>query len=161
MGTELLRTKCELAVELLRAQARIIAGKHLGVFDGGYALRSVVRRLVRPEDGSPRVEFLTRLRHDARLYALPAAEQPKGKRGPKPKWGKKLPPPRQGGRWAGPWQLGSAFIYGRTRKVRWKEVVCLWRVLGHDVPVKAIVARVEGYKKRFALVTSASSLDAS
>ena len=75
-----------------------------------------------------------------------------------PAWGKKLPPPRQGGRWAGPWQVGSAFIYGRTRKVHWKEVVCLWRVLGHDVKVKAVVARVEGYQKRFTLVSSALEL---
>ena len=79
---------------------------------------------------APRIEFLTRLRHDARLYALPPAERPKGKRGPKPKWGRRLAPPRQGGRWAGPWKEGYAFIYGRMRKVRWKEVVCLWRVPG-------------------------------
>src|SRR5450432_65249 len=46
-------------------------------------------------------------------------------------------------------------IYGRRRKVRWKEVVCLWRVLGHDVPVKAVVAEVKGYKKRFTVVSSA------
>src|SRR6516162_8827319 len=38
-GTLAFRTKCELAVELLRAQARIAPGhKHLGVVDGGYAL---------------------------------------------------------------------------------------------------------------------------
>jgi hypothetical protein len=157
-GTEAFRTKCDLVVALFRAQARIIVGKHLGVFDGGYALRSVVRPLVLPQDGSPRVEFLTRLRHDARLYALPPKERPKGKRGPAPKWGKKLPPPRQGGRWAGPWHVGFAFAYGRSRRIRWKEVVCLWRVLGHEVPVKAIVAEVEGYKKRFTLVTSAVEL---
>ena len=52
------RTKCELVVELLREQARIITGRHLGVVDGGYALQSVVRPLVRPKDGSPRIEFL-------------------------------------------------------------------------------------------------------
>jgi hypothetical protein len=156
--TEPFRTKCELAVELLREQARLSGGRHLGVFDGGYALRSVVRPLVRPEDDSPRIDFLTRLRHDARLCALPPKEQPKGKPGPKPKWGKKLPPPRQGGRWAGPWHVGFAFLYGRTRQVRWKEVVCLWRVLGHEVPVKAVVACVEGYKERFTLVSSALEL---
>ncbi len=44
------------------------------------------------------------------------------------------------------------------RTVRWKEVVCLWRVLGHDVTVKAVVAEVEGYKKRFTVVTSAVGL---
>jgi hypothetical protein len=156
--TEPFRTKCELAVELIRQQARMVGGLHLSVFDGGYALGSVVRPLVVPEEGFPRIEFLTRLRHDARLYALPPKERPKGKRGRMPDWGKKLPPPRQGGRWAGPWQVGYAFIYGRTRKVRWKEVVCLWRVLGHDVKVKAVVARVEGYKERFTLVSSALEL---
>jgi DDE superfamily endonuclease len=157
-GTEPFRTKCDLAVALLRAQARIIAAKHLGVLDGGYALRSVVRRLVLPEDGTPRVEFLTRLRHDARLYALPPEERPQGKPGPMPKWGKKLSPPRQGGRWAGPWHVGFTYVYGRMRQIRWKEVICLWRVLGWEVPVKAIVAEVEGYKKRFTLVTSAVEL---
>jgi hypothetical protein len=157
-GTEAFHTKCELAIALLREQAQIVGGRHLGIFDGGYALKSVVRPLVLPEEGLPRIEFLTRLRHDARLYALPPKEQLPGKRGPKPKWGKRLAPPRQGGRWPGPWHVGFAFVYGRRRRVRWKEAVCLWRVLGHEVPVKAIVAHVEGYKKRFTLVTSALEL---
>jgi hypothetical protein len=160
---EVFRTKCELAVELIREQARITGGRHLAVFDGGFALQSVVRPLVSPEaegggKAPPRVEFLTRLRHDARLYAVPPAERPKGKRGPMPKWGKKLPPPRRGGRWTRSWQVGYAFLYGRRRRVQWKEVVCLWRVSGHDVLVKAVVARVEGYKKRFTLVSSATEL---
>jgi DDE superfamily endonuclease len=158
-GAVAFRTKCELAVELLREQARIAAGqKHLGVVDGGFALRSVVRPLVLPEDGSPRIDFLTRLRRDARLFALPPAERPAGSRGPKPKWGRRLEPPCRGGRWKLGWQTGSAFVYGRERTIRWKEVVCLWRVLGWEAPVKAIVAEVEGYKKRFTLVTSATGL---
>ena len=151
--TEPFRTKCELAVELFREQARVLGGRHLGICDGGYAQGTVVRPLVVPEPGQPRIEFLTRLRRDARLYALP----PKPHR-PNQKWGRRLPPPRQGGRWSGAWQEGQASIYGRMRKVRWKEVVCLWRVLGHDVPVKAVVAQVEGYRKRFTLVTSAEEL---
>ena len=155
---EAFRTKCELAVELLRERARVLGGLHLGVFDGGYALRSVVRPLVLPEQGQPRIEFLTRLRHNARLYALPPTERRPGQRGPTPKWGRKLPPPRQGGRWTRGWREGHAFIYGRRRKVFWKEVVCLWRVSGHEVPVKAVVAKVEGYKKRFTLVSSAIGL---
>jgi hypothetical protein len=156
--TEPFRTKCQLAVELLREQARIIGGAHLGVFDGGYALKNVVRPLVLPEEGQPRIEFLTRLRHDARLHALPPKERHPGQRGPTPKWGRKLPPPRQGGWWPGPWHEGQAYIYGRRRKVRWKEIVCLWRVSGHEGPVQAVVAKVEGYKKRFTLVTSVVGL---
>ena len=151
--TEPFRTKCELAVDLLREQARTLGGRHLAAFDGGYALQTVVRPLVSPEEGSPRIEFLTRLRHDARLYApLPERHRPNQK------WGRRLPPPRQGGRWTRHWHEGTAFVYGRQRKVRWKEVVCVWRVSGHDVPVKAVVACVEGYKKRFTLVTSATEL---
>ena len=154
------RTKCELAVELLREQARIIKGKHLAVFDGGYALESVVRPLVLPAGGAPRIDFLTRLRCDARLYALPLPpeQRPKGKPGPQPKWGQRLEPPRRGGMWKAKWQVGTAFVYGRQRTIRWKEIICLWRVLGWEVPVKAIVASVEGYKERFTLVTSAVEL---
>src|SRR5207302_10007769 len=85
-------------------------------------------------------------------------ERPKGRRGRMPHWGKTVPPRRQGGRWTGCWQVGSAFLYGRRRRVQWKEVVCLWRVSGHDVLVKAVVAKVEGYKKRFTLVSSATEL---
>jgi hypothetical protein len=157
-GIVAFRTKCELAVELLREQARISPGKHLGVFDGGYALESVVRPLVLPEGGVPRIDVLTRLRRDAQLFALPSERRPAGKRGPKPKWGRRLPPPRRGGYWERGWRTGSAFIYGRERKVRWKEVICLWHVLGHEVPVKAVMAEVEGYKKRFTLVTSVVEL---
>ena len=146
------RTKCELA----RQQARGARGEHLAVFDGGFALRSVVRPLADPGPGQPRVDFVTRLRHDARLYAVPGEEPPRP--GPKRKWGRRLPPPRQGGRWPGGWHEGRAFLYGRTRKVRWKEVVCLWRVSGPGVPVKAVVAEVEGYQKRFTLATSAVEL---
>jgi hypothetical protein len=115
--------------------------------------------LVKPEEpDQPRIDILTRLRQDARLYKLPPAERKQGQKGATPKWGKRLPPPRQGGRWPGAWQTGTAFLYGRQRQVQYKEVLCLWRVLGHDVVVKAVVACVEGYKKRFTLVTSALEL---
>jgi hypothetical protein len=147
------RTKCELLVELCREHAAAVPGPCLAVFDGAFAVASVVRPLRRPEAGQPVVHFLTRLRQDARLCWLPLP----GDR-PNRRWGQPLPPPRQGGRWPDTWHQGQAFIYGRLRAVRWKDVVCLWRVSGHEVVVKAVVAEVEGYKKRFALVTSAATL---
>jgi hypothetical protein len=153
------RTKCQLLVEQLRQHAKACAGKNLGVFDGAFAVASVVRPLVKPDEpDQPRIDFVTRLRHDARLHALPPAQRRPQQRGPSPKWGRRLPPPRQGGRWPGAWQTGTAFLYGRPRAVRYKEVLCLWRVLGHDAVVKAVVAEVEGYKKRFTLVSSATDL---
>jgi len=155
---EVFRTKCELLVELLRQQAKNQEVPHLAVFDGGFALASVVRSLVHPKTGQRRIEFITRLRSDARLCVLPPTQRRKHQRGPMPKWGPPLAPPRQGGRWPGDWHEGRAFLYGRCRKVRWKEVICLWRVLGSGDKVKAVVAEVEGFSKRFTLVTSAVDL---
>jgi hypothetical protein len=153
------RTKCQLLVEMAREHAKACADKNLEVFDGAFAVASVVRPLVLPrEAGVPRIDILTRPRHNARLYALPPSQRKKGQRGPSPKWGQRLAPPGQGGRWPGEWRQGEAFIYGRVRSVRYKEVLCLWRVLGHDVVVKAVLAEVEGYKKRFLLISSATDL---
>jgi hypothetical protein len=152
-------TRCELLVAPLRAQACAVPGRHLAICDGGFALGSGVRPLACPEEeGRPRIDFVTRLRQGARLYASPPQERPKGKRGPTPRGGKGLAPPRQGGRWPGPWHQGGVFLHGRRRKVRYKEVICLWHVLGHDVPVKAVVAEVEGDRKRFTPVSSAVEL---
>jgi hypothetical protein len=81
---ETFRTKCELLVDLLRREATAIDGEHLAVFDGAFAVRSVVRPLTRPPAGQPRVEFLTRLRGDARLHALPPAAGAPRRRGPAP-----------------------------------------------------------------------------
>jgi hypothetical protein len=155
---EAFRTKCQLLVELLRAEAAHAPGRHLGVFDGAFAVRRVVRPLTQPEAGQPRIDFLTWLRADARVCRRPSTARPAGRRGPKPKWGPRLPPPRQGGYWPGGWHEGHAWIYGRWRTVRYKEVECLWRVAGPAVPVKAVVAHVEGYRKRFTLVSSATDL---
>jgi hypothetical protein len=153
------RTKCELLVQQAQHVARAVPGPHLLVVDGAYAVRSVIETLfVAAKGRPPKVEVISRLRRNARLYRLPPPERPKGKRGPKPKWGAKLPPPRQGGWWPGPWHEGQAFIYGRERKVRWKEVLCLWRPLGPGIVIKAVVAKVEGYTKRFTLLSTATEL---
>jgi hypothetical protein len=154
---ETFRTKCQLLVELARQQAGALQGRHLAVFDGAFAVASVVRELACPEGGSPKIDFVTRLRSDACLFGLPAP-RPVGKPGRERLWGARLAPPRQGGRWPGAWQEGEIFAYGRRRKVRYKEVVCLWKVLGWERPVKAVVAEVEGYTKRFTLVCSALAL---
>jgi len=153
------RTKGVLLVEQAQHLARRVPGKHLLCVDGAYATRNVIVPLVRPTDPRQRrVDVLSRLRLNARLYQLPPTTRPEGKSGPWPKWGPKLAPPRQGGRWPGKWQQGEAFVYGRMRKVRWKEVLCLWKPLGPGVVIKAVVAEVEGYKKRFTLMSTAVEL---
>jgi DDE superfamily endonuclease len=157
------RTKCQLMVELARQNANALPGKHLLTVDGGYARRSVLRPLLRPEPASsgetpPRIDVITRVRCDACLHAPLVAQGGKRGRGQPRKWGQRLPPPRQGGDWPGPWQASRAYVYGQWREVRWKEVLCCWRALGHDALVKAVVAEVEGYKERFTLLSTAAEL---
>ena len=119
-------------MELIREQARITGGRHLGIFDGAYALRSVVRPLVQPAPGHPRIEFLTRCGRSSAVR--PAATRVSGQ----PEMGPPVATPPSGGWWSGPWQEGEGFIYGRQRQVRWKEQVCLWWVAGAEVPVKLV-----------------------
>ena len=153
------RTKCELAVELIREQARLrprAAPGHLR-----RRLRPPQRRAAagpprrrRPAD---RVPHPAAARRPALRPAADGAAQ--GQARAASRYGARSCR-RRGKGAAGPGRGTPAWpiIYGRLRQVRWKEVVCLWRVLGHEAPVKAVVACVEGYKKRFTLVTSAVGL---
>ncbi len=134
---EVFHTKCELAVELFRQQAEDVPGLHLAVFDGGFAFRSVVRPLAIPEPGYPRIDFLTRLRRTMPVCTACHPEDPgrPSRRGRNPSGDRRLPPPRQGGRWPGQGQEGrSVSSTGRSRMVRLKRAVCLWRVLGSELP---------------------------
>ncbi len=65
---EAFRTKTALAVELLRQADAESAAPLLGVFDGADAAGTVVRPCLEPIAGEWRMEIVTRLRADARLY---------------------------------------------------------------------------------------------
>jgi hypothetical protein len=153
------QTKDQLLVEQFRQQARHIQGRHLAVFDGGYAHRGVIRGLVLPPEGQPRIEFVTRLRSDACLYELPQP-QPPHKRGPKPHKGPALPKPSQVESWPEPWLEAKVFLYGRQRQVRYKTRICLWSVSGWTVRVRVVLAEVAGFSKVFTVVSSAVELTA-
>jgi hypothetical protein len=151
------RKKPELLVELAGGHARSSQSPCLEVFDGGYAVRSVVRPLLAGDAETPRVEVLTRLREDSRLYAPPVP--PAKLRGRPRQWGERLPAPVEADGWPGRWRRGKAWVYGRCRRVRWKRVLCQWHVAGPDERVHAFLFEVEGEKKRWSLVTSALDLD--
>jgi hypothetical protein len=152
------QTKNQIMVYLTRQNANAVAGKHLLVNDGGYCRRNVLRPLVCPESDElgrtpPRVDVVTRVRCDGCLYE-PLQDNHDGRR----KWGPPLAKPRDGGNWPGEWQVGHAYVYGRVREIRYKEVLCCWRALGPDIVVKAVVARVAGYKELFTLLSTATEL---
>ena len=110
--------------------------------------------------GSPRIDFLTRLRHDARLYASPAPEQrPKGKRGPRAQVGPAAgaaPPGRPvEGEVAGRDRLRLRPAADRSAGRRSSACGGCWAGRCRS---RRLSPQVEGYKKRFTLVTSAVEL---
>lgn len=85
---ETFQTKTTWAVELLRQADAESSAPILGVFDGAYAVATVVEPCVNPDPGQRRIELLTRLRVDARLY-YPVVSRARQK-GRRPKWGERL-----------------------------------------------------------------------
>jgi hypothetical protein len=152
------RKKTELAAELLRQADAESEAPLLGVFDGAYAVKSVIGPCVDPPADQRRIEVLTRLRVDARLYASVGSE-PK-RRGPRRQWGRRLAAPRQHAKWGVAWKKGTAWIYGRQRKFHYKQQRCLWSVTGAHIPVHVFVFDVEGFDEPWFLVTTALDLTA-
>lgn len=151
---ETFRTKLQLAVAMLRQADAVSEAPLLGVFDGAYAQKSVIQPCLRPEGEERRIEILTRLRLDARLYA-PVEETPRKRRGRPRKWGLRLPAPKDHTEWLVSWEPGEAFLYGRFRRFRAKRLECRWAVSGAEEPVCTFAFEVEGFSKPWFLVTCA------
>jgi DDE superfamily endonuclease len=115
---ETFRTKTALAVELLRQADAESPAPILAVFDGAYAVETVVTPCLAPQGGRRRIELVTRLRTDARLYH-PVVVKPQAKGRP-PKWGPRLAAPQHHLYWPVGWQAGRAWVYGRLRRFQYK-----------------------------------------
>ena len=142
-------TKTAAAVGMLRQADAESQAPILAAFDGAYAMETVVRPCLNPPPSQRRIEFITRLRKDARLYEplTKVAKNPKGGR-PR-KWGRRLPAPQEHAKWNVKWQRGRAYLYGRVRTFRYKRQRCCWSVSGPSEIMNAYVFEVPGYKKLF------------
>jgi hypothetical protein len=148
--------KTSWAVEMLRQVDAESAVPILGVFDGAYATRTVLRPCLNPPAGKRRIDVVTRLREDAQLHAGKVAN-PRGR----PRvWGKRLPAPKTYAQWPTSWQQSTAYIYGRERSIRFKQLACYWAVTGPKELVHVFVFEVEGYDEPWYIVTTALSLSA-
>jgi hypothetical protein len=155
---ESFQTKTAWAVELLQQADAESSAPILGVFDGAYAVATVVEPCLNPGPGQRRIEILTRLRVDARLYSpVVSRARPKGRR---PKWGERLAAPQHHVYWSTSWRAGWAWVYGRRRTFRYKQLWCRWSVSGPEIPVYAFVVAVSGYREPWFLVTTALDLSA-
>jgi hypothetical protein len=158
---ERFQTKTAMAVEMLREVDAESAVPVLAAFDGAYAMETVVEPCLNPPEGKRRIDFVTRLRKDARLYE-PLPPSPKNPKGGRPrKWGKRLPSPQNHAQWNVPWQQGRAYAYGKIRTFRYKCLRCCWAVGGPQQIMLAFVFEVPGYDKLWATITSAADLSAS
>jgi hypothetical protein len=155
---ETFRTKTALAVELLQQADQESAAPILGVFDGAYAVETVVQLCLEPPEGRRRIDLVTRLRVDARLYH-PVGTRPRAKGRP-PKWGTRLPAPQHHLYWPVGWQRSRAWVYGRMRQFRYKHLRCRWAVSGPHLPVHVFIIAMAGYEEPWFLVTSALELSA-
>jgi hypothetical protein len=152
------RTKTALAVEMLREVESESETPILAAFDGAYAMQTVIEPCLKPKDDRRRIEFVTRLRKDARLYKpSPPPKKNSKKKNPR-KWGDRLPSPQNHDQWQAEWQTGRAYVYGRTRSFRYKRLECCWSVSGPGQIVHVYIFEVEGYTKLWATVTSAVDL---
>jgi hypothetical protein len=151
-------TKTAHAVALFQQVVATLKTDVLAVFDGAYALTSVIQAVLDRERMGGRIDFVSRLRRNARLYDVPPARR-RGQMGAPRRWGERLPAPSDREAWwkAG-WQTKKVFIYGRTRQVRWIERRCLWKMAGWRHPVTVVIAEVEGFRKAWSLVTSSDRL---
>ena len=150
--------KTDLAVAMLRQADNDSPVPILAVFDGAYANQTVIRPCLDTSNGR-RIDVVTRLRYDARLYK-PAPEVRVRRPGRPRKWGARLPAPQDHGRWGVPWQSGKAYLYGRERTFRFKERSCRWSVAGATEPVRVFVFEVEGHDEPWFLVTTSATLTA-
>jgi DDE superfamily endonuclease len=155
---ETFRTKTALAVELWRQADAESPAPILAVFDGAYAVETVVRPCLEPEPSRRRIELVTRLRTNARLYHPVMARTPA--KGRPPKWGPRLAAPQHHLYWPVGWQRSRAWVYGRIRTFRYKQLRCRWAVSGPDRPVHVFVVEMAGYEEPWFLVTSALDLSA-
>jgi len=127
------RTKLELAVELMGWLVTWLGhkGKPIWlVMDGAYAAQVVLR-------GAQKlgVIVVSRLRLDAALWTLPAANPPKGKRGRKPKYGNQRISLAKRAAAQGGWTTAEVAIYGRFEDVTYKTFLATWAPAGGVIRV--------------------------
>ena len=115
--------------------------KLLLVGDGGYSGKKLLHDL------DQRVRYVGLMRGDAALYDAKGPRTRRGKPGPKPKKGPRLPSPREiakmadrgSGRWR--WETVEAYAFGEKQKFMVCCFVAVWpRVFGTR-PIKVVVFR--------------------
>jgi hypothetical protein len=117
------------------------------VGDGAYANENMFSQW---SDLAEHVTYVGVMRNDAALYDPVPPEQPKSKRGPKPRKGPRLPSPKEAAKKAdrargakGPWvwQMVTAMAYGVQRELQVVSYVAVWPTVLGLAPIRVVVVR--------------------
>jgi hypothetical protein len=128
-------TRQQIAARMVREVAEALPGLRIRLaVDGQYATENLLGHL------PPKAWAVTRLRKDAALHA-PPGPRPKGKRGRKPKKGKRLPTPKRMARRTTGWQAVEILKQGRSVKRHVLGITCLWPHVCGERPVRVLVFR--------------------
>jgi hypothetical protein len=140
-------TCAQLAREMIRELMKQFPDRSfLLLGDGGYTNSELLEDL---EGLGERLDYIGRMRSDAALYDPKVPEQPKSKRGQKPKKGPRLPRPKEVAERAAPvgqegeyqWQEVEVCAYGKERLLWACAFIALWpSVLGYR-PIRVVVVR--------------------
>jgi hypothetical protein len=116
----------------------------LACADATFTNRTVLRDL------PPRTILIGRIRKDARLYALPTAEEENHGRGRRRCYGQRLPTPEQWRREESlPWQSVRAFAAGNVHDFHIKFITPLrWKNAGGERQLALLIVRPVAYRLR-------------
>jgi hypothetical protein len=155
---EVFHSRQELVGEMIQTTAQALPEVQLRVSaDGQYAKRQVVQAL--PQN----VNLVSRIRRDAAIYKLPSKRAPKGKRGRKPKKGKRLPCPRKIAAYRkNGWTKITVYKQGYQVQRLVLGITCLWYHVCGCVPIRMVIVRDPSGKERddFFFCTDATVPDA-
>ena len=118
--------------------------KLLLVGDGGYSAKNLLRDL------DERVRYVGLMRSDAALHDVNVPRRRRGKPGPKPKYGPRLPSPREvakkadrvgsaRGRWH--WKTVQVYAYGKKQKFQVCSFQTVWPKVFGARPIQVVVCR--------------------
>ena len=137
-------TRQVLAARLVHEASKSLQNMRIRVAaDGQYATRDMVAGL--PEH----VSLVSRMRHDAAIYALCPAHRPRSRRGPKPRKGPRLPTPAQiATRSKKGWTSITLLRQGRTIQRHILGVTCIWYHVARLKPVRLLIVRDPAGKQK-------------
>ena len=150
------RTKIEMAVEQLNWVGTWLGGKPgkpksiWAVVDGAYAKRTVIEAA--RKNG---IHLVSRLRKDAALRDLPE-EQPAGKRGRKPKYGRGVISLAKRARHPGGWQTEEMVLYGKSVVKTFKTFLAAWNPAGGVIRVVMVKEEDRSWRAYFSIKTDAT-----